>query len=260
MSEQLPVARALTFGAVAESYERYRLGYPDDLVDLVLAHASSPVRTALEIGAGTGKATRAFVARGIEVTASEPDAAMLAVLRREVPGVPTLQASFEQVPLDTTYDLLFAASSLHWTDPDGRWERAAALLRPGGVFASFGWPRELADPSLERAVREARLPDLPDDDLPAHFSARTPAPDGRTLRWPATELVATPLFEDVEQVAMERSVTVTREWYVGHLGTVSAYLHLDASTREVVLQRVHAVLPDEVELTGELTLHLARRA
>ena len=52
--------RALSFGSVAAAYERFRPGYPDALVDQVLTYAGRPVRTALEIGAGTGKATRAF--------------------------------------------------------------------------------------------------------------------------------------------------------------------------------------------------------
>jgi SAM-dependent methyltransferase len=77
--------RALSFGAVAEAYERFRPGYPQELVDLVLAYAEQPVRTALEIGAGTGKATRMFAQRGISITATEPDGAMLAELRKHVP-------------------------------------------------------------------------------------------------------------------------------------------------------------------------------
>ena len=65
--------RGLLFGSVAERYERYRLDYPNELVDTVLRYARRPVCTALEVGAGTGKATRPFAARGIEVTALEPD-------------------------------------------------------------------------------------------------------------------------------------------------------------------------------------------
>lgn len=49
--------RALSFGVVAEAYERFRPGYPVELFDMVMAYAGHPVRTALEIGAGTGKAT-----------------------------------------------------------------------------------------------------------------------------------------------------------------------------------------------------------
>src|SRR3954470_12900056 len=130
--------RALSFGAVAGAYERFRPGYPDALVDAVLSYAGRPVRTALEIGAGTGKATRIFAARGIAVTATDPDAAMLAELRRHVPaGGRPRQAAFEELPPDETYGLVYAAAALHWTNSEGRWPRVAALLTPGGVFASF---------------------------------------------------------------------------------------------------------------------------
>jgi trans-aconitate methyltransferase len=70
--------RALSFGVVAEAYERFRPAYPVELFDMVMACAGRPVRTALEIGAGTGKATRLFAQRGVTVTAVEPDGAMLA--------------------------------------------------------------------------------------------------------------------------------------------------------------------------------------
>src|SRR5271166_1593762 len=88
--------RALSFGAIAEAYERFRPGYPKELVDLVVMYAGQPVRTALEIGAGTGKATRLFAEHGVTVTATEPDAAMLTELRKTVPAnVRTIRAAFE---------------------------------------------------------------------------------------------------------------------------------------------------------------------
>ena len=115
--------RALSFGAVAEAYERYRPGYPTELVDRVLAYAGRPVGTALEIGAGTGKATRAFAARGFAVTATEPDAAMLRELRRHVPAdVVAVRAAFEDLTVPQSHGLVFAAAALHWTDPSDRWQ------------------------------------------------------------------------------------------------------------------------------------------
>ena len=79
-------SRALSFGAVAEAYERFRPGYPAELFDMVMAYAGQPVGTALEVGAGTGKATRLFARGGVTVTATEPDAAMLTELRKHVPS------------------------------------------------------------------------------------------------------------------------------------------------------------------------------
>ena len=129
--------RALTFGAVASAYELFRPGYPDELVDPVLAYAGRPVRTALEIGAGTGKATRVFAARGLAVTATDPDAAMLAELRRHVPAsVTVVRASLEELTLTQRYDLVFAAAALHWTEPTGRWSRTSPNPWPGVIGPS----------------------------------------------------------------------------------------------------------------------------
>ncbi len=248
--------RAESFGAAASAYERYRPGYPDELVDEVLAYAGRPIRTALEIGAGTGKATRAFTARGIAVTASDPDAAMLAELRRTVPGVAaTITAPLEDVPLDRAYDLVFAAAALHWTRPEGRWDRIAALLRPGGVFASFGGPTQLADAALGEAVRAARAPFLAADDVPS--------PDGSAdddpMQWPGTELLATPSFGDVRRSVLERRMRMPAADYVGLLSTISAYLVLPEPTRRSAFAAVLRVLPDEVDVVADVTLHLARR-
>ncbi|MEU4194521.1 class I SAM-dependent methyltransferase [Kribbella sp. NPDC026611] len=250
------VARGLSFGAVAAAYERFRTGYPVELLELVMAYAGEPIQTALEIGAGTGKATRLFVQGGIAVTATEPDAAMLAELRKHLPAnVTTVQAAFEDLPLDASYDLVFSAAALHWTDPEGRWDRMAVLVRPGGVFASFGVPIQLADPALKEAVRAARAPYLEDDGVPS--------PDGtpadRPMQWPGTELQQSEWFTDVRQSVIERRLTISAQDYIGQLSTVSAYVLLPPADRDEVFRRTLQVLPETVELNAEITAHLARR-
>ncbi|MER6590830.1 class I SAM-dependent methyltransferase [Micromonospora purpureochromogenes] len=83
-----------------------------ELFDMVMTYAGQPVRTALEIGAGTGKATRLFAERGLTVTATEPDGAMLAELRKHVAAsVRTVQAAFEDLRPGERYGLVYAAAS-----------------------------------------------------------------------------------------------------------------------------------------------------
>ncbi|MER7754958.1 class I SAM-dependent methyltransferase [Kitasatospora sp. NPDC097643] len=250
-------ARALSFGAIAEAYERFRPGYPEELFTTVTAYAGRPVRTALEIGAGTGKATRLFAGHGVAVTATEPDAAMLAELRRTAPAnVTPVQASLEDLDPrpGETYGLVYAAAALHWTRPEGRWSRVAALLEPGGVFASFGGPFQLADPAVEEAVRAARAPFLDSDEVPS--------PDGTTpdaqMQWPGTELLRSPLFLDVQQSVVKRRLTLPAADYVGHLSTVSAYLQLPQPARQLVFEAIAQVLPETVEISADITVHLAR--
>jgi SAM-dependent methyltransferase len=247
--------RALSFGSVASTYERFRPGYPDELVDEVLAYASRPVRTALEIGAGTGKATRVFARRGIALTATDPDQGMLTELRKHVPtAVTTVRAGFEELPHDAVYDLVFAAAALHWTRPEGRWSTVAAMLNPEGVFASFGGQVHLADPDLDRDVRAARSPFLADDEIPPPDGTPADSP----LQWPGTELVLSYRFTDVRQSTIERRMTASADDYLGHLSTVSAYLELPGPVRERTLGAIAAVLPERVALNADITLHLAR--
>ncbi|MGV9266179.1 class I SAM-dependent methyltransferase [Kitasatospora sp. NPDC003701] len=248
--------RALSFGVRAEAYERFRPGYPAELFDLVTAYAGRPVRTALEIGAGTGKATRLFARRGVAVAATEPDAAMLAELRKHVPAnVTAVQAAFEDVRPGERYGLVYAAAALHWTNPEGRWPRVAALLEPGGVFACFGGPVQLADPAVREAVRAARAPFLESDEVPS--------PDGtppeQEMQWPGTELQRSEEFTDVQQAVLVRQLTMSAGDFVGHLSTVSAYLVLPAAEREEVFGRILRVLPDTVAVDADITVHLARR-
>lgn len=246
--------RALTFGTVAEKYERYRPAYPTELAGTVLAYAGRSVGTALEIGAGTGKATRLFVDAGVAVTATDPDAAMLAELRRHV-SAQTVQAAFEELPTDRAYGLVYAAAALHWTRPEGRWPRVAALLEPGGTFASCGGPVRLADPAVEEAVGRARAPYLATHEVPS--------PDGtppeHEMQWPGTELRRSEWFTDVQQHVIAQRLTMPAADYVGFLSTLSAYLELPADTRERVLTRIADALPERVGLHGDIIVHLARR-
>jgi hypothetical protein len=131
----------------------------------------------------------------------------------------------------------------------------AALLEPGGVFASFGGPARLADPAAEDAVRAARAPFLDSDEVPS--------PDGTLpglpMQWPGTELRRSEWFSDVRQYVIGRRLTMSARDYVGHLSTVSAYLELPAPEQEQVYSQVLRVLPETVEVAADITVHLARR-
>jgi SAM-dependent methyltransferase len=250
-------SRALSFGLRAEAYERFRPGYPVELFDLVTTYAGEPVETALEIGAGTGKATRLFAERGVTVTAIEPDGDMLAELRKHVPAsVRTVQAAFEDLQPGERYELVYAAAALHWTNPDGRCARIAARLKPGGVVASCGGPVQLADPVVAETVRAARAPFLDNDEIPSPDG--TPPED--MMQWPGTEFQRSGWFSDVRQCVIERPLTMRAREYIGYLSTVSAYLELPVTVQQQVYRRIEQVLPETVEIAADIIVHLARRS
>ena len=118
---------------MAAAYDRGRPTFPLEAARWL---AGSEPTTVLELGAGTGKLTRQLVALGHDVHATEPDAAMLAVLHDRLPDVPTSESPAEEIPLpDRSVDVVVAAQSFHWFDHDRALPEIARVLRPGGHLA-----------------------------------------------------------------------------------------------------------------------------
>lgn len=247
-----PVAaqrRGLSFGSAAEQYERFRPGYPREVLEAVVEYAGRPVQSSLEVGAGTGKATRLLASRGMSVTALEPDAAMAAVLERTTRGLPVelVVSTFEQYPTTRRFDLVCAAAAWHWTDPATRWARAVDLLLPGGVLALFGRPAELCDPELFAAVEQIESQVLPDEGASVHA-------------WSVEQMSAAEGLADCVRRSFGHVETMTAAQYLGRLGTVSAYRMLSPAALAAALRRIATVLPVTVDVDATVELFLARRS
>ncbi|HEY5845273.1 MAG TPA: class I SAM-dependent methyltransferase [Nakamurella sp.] len=157
-----------SFGAQAGAYESGRPDYPPAAVAWLLEPVSGngPPNVA-DVGAGTGKLTRVAVALGADVTAVDPDEAMLETLRSAVPGVPTHVGTAENLPLDdASQDAVVLGQAWHWVDPVVGSREIARVLRPGGVLGLIWnirdertpWVRRLTD--IMRASRaESALAD-----------------------------------------------------------------------------------------------------
>ncbi|MBN8882944.1 MAG: hypothetical protein J0H73_11590, partial [Salana multivorans] len=64
---------ATSFGRAARTYEAGRPSYPEAAVAWLLGGPERPRPRVLDVGAGTGKLTRAVLASGAEVVAVDPD-------------------------------------------------------------------------------------------------------------------------------------------------------------------------------------------
>lgn len=154
--------RATTFDELAELYDRYRPGYPDQLFDdlFEIAGITANRTRILEVGCGTGKATAALASRDAEILALDPGAHLLEVARRNLRGNPRVSfvhSRFEdfRVPPGDERELLVSAQAFHWIDPDRRFELARRALRDGGSIALLWNVPSRGDSHTDRAIHKA---------------------------------------------------------------------------------------------------------
>jgi SAM-dependent methyltransferase len=255
----------LVFGEVAELYDRARAGYPDAVFGDVLGFAGpdGPRLRALEVGAGTGKATVGFAARGLEILALEPSAAMAAVARRNCqpfPGVRVESASFEDWPVQPGgFSLVFSAQAWHWVTPEVRYRKAAEALRPGGTLALFWnrvrWRGEPWRDDLEDLYRRL-VPDL---------YARRPGFPGLTSRPEygdrVGEMRGTGLFRDETERTYPWPATFTADSFIDLLQSQSDHRLLAEDARAELFGAVREIIASyggEIEVPHMTLLVLGR--
>lgn len=136
------LARAVggsVFGTDAAGYHAGRIGYPPELYDAIRVRCGTAMGTAIEIGPGTGLATRAILDRLApeRLIAVEADPALAEYLRSTVanPRLTVVASDFLSAPLDPPVDLACSAAAFHWLEPGPAFAKLRQLLRPGATLA-----------------------------------------------------------------------------------------------------------------------------
>jgi SAM-dependent methyltransferase len=231
------------FNEVPELYDRARPAYPDAMIaDLAAITGMDERSPVLEVGCGTGQATRSLAALGCPVTAVEPGAGLAALARQRLAAfrhVEVEESSFEAWDdRGRRFGVLVAASSWHWVDPAIGWRRAHDVLRPGGWMAIIGHVvvRRPGEPEVYAGTA----------DLHERFSPGNP-------RWghppPEEEVRATSEgWGPITGPGGLFGPTTTRwypfvQWFDGAgfadlLRTTSIYRELDARVREPLLDAI----------------------
>jgi SAM-dependent methyltransferase len=259
-------ARRLSFGSVADAYDAWRPDYPAELVDDLIEYAGCPPGAeVLEIGAGTGKATRMFCARNLSVVAVEPDGEMAAVASRQAAtaghSVRIIHSDFESAALPAgAFPLAYSAQAWHWIEPQTGYVRAHGLLRPGGVLAAFwnrvDWTRCPIREELQAAYQESGVGEV---QLGPMHPGVSSAP--RTTEEWHPELARAAGFTHTGLRRYERELRYTAAEYVALLGTHSDTILLAPDVRQELLERVSQTIERHggvLELSVPTVLCVAR--
>jgi SAM-dependent methyltransferase len=131
----------------AGAYAQARPSYPDEIIDALFDGLGDPAAvTVADLGAGTGISARLLAARGAQVYAVEPNAAMRAAALAD-PRVTWIDAAAEATGVEeAACDLVTAFQAFHWFDAPVALAEMVRILRPGGRAALVGYERDESDP------------------------------------------------------------------------------------------------------------------
>ncbi len=246
MDEDARRRHSSSFGAAATAYAEHRPDYARAALRWALEPA--PGARVLDLGAGTGKLTATLVEVSGDVTAVEPDPAMLAELRRTLPDVRALSGSAEAIPLpDASVDAVVAGNAMHWFDMAVAGPEIARVLSPGGVLAGLwnvvddrvDWVAGLAAVSGSAAIGPR--------DTPASWRAATAG-----MHLPKTGEAR---FGSPEQAEFPHGQRRTADSLVATLATRAGMLVMPEQERTETLDRIRAYLASRPETAdGEFTL------
>ena len=265
----MPVIKGLgwTFDTVADTYEKFRPGYPAALYQTLFDYAATAAgKQAIEVGIGGGQATLPVLEAGWNVTAVEPGANFCTRCREKFaayPGFTAVEGKFEDVALPAnSADLIYAASSFHWVPEEAGYSKAHEVLRPGGVFARFAnHPfRNKDNPAMAEAVQRAyeqfyypfhqRKPEVPVEYTEQEAAARA-------------EIAAKYGFTDLRYAMFTRTRSFSAEEYVMLLGTYSDHIVIEEETRRKFFDAVADAINRHggtMTICDTLDLQLARKA
>ena len=223
-------AASAGFERSADAYNRARPDYPDAGVDWLWASMDLAAGDrVVDVGAGTGRLTGALAARGADVVAVEPVAAMRDRLVAAVPAARAVEATAEALPVaDGSAAAVVAGQAFHWFANDATLAEFHRVLRPGGRLGLI-WNRRRLDDPLQAAISELIEP------------LRGDTPHYASDAW-REAFARSELFSTEAEHALEFVQELDRAGLVDRVGSTSFVAALDRQPREALLARVAALV------------------
>jgi len=235
------------FSSAAEAYSHGRPDYPPALLPwLRQALGLGPGRSAVDLGAGTGKFTPLLIATGASVVAIEPVDAMRAQLLRSLPTVTALAASAQSLPLaDASVDAVLCAQAFHWFASAEALREIGRVLKAGG---KLGLVWNVRDESVDWVAAITRIV--------APYQGDTPR--FHTGEW--RRLFPGELFSGLEETVLSyRHRGSARRVIVERVLSVSFIAALPEADRKHVEQSLDQLIASHAELRGAASIEFPYR-
>jgi len=255
--------KRLSFDSVPEIYDRARPSYPEPLFDELFAYLGVAEPAIVEVGPGTGQATRSLLERGARVTAVEIGPDLAAFLGRKFAAAAdqlnVVNSSFEDAVLPkASFDAVVSATAFHWVEPAIRLRKSCDLLRPQGVLAIIGTNQIASD--ADRGFFNRVFP-VYQKYFPNEEQSTTPGEDVVPPEF--AEVESSGLFVDVMLRRYRWDQTYSTEAYADLMRSYSNMQLMEPSAREQLIADVCSVIDWEygsfVTRPLVITLTIGRR-
>ena len=255
-----------TFNTVADTYEKIRPGYPDELYRKLFAYAPLDAASrATEVGIGGGQATLPVLETGCALTAVEYGNRLAQLCREKFSAFPrfsVITGKFEDADLpDGAFDLVYSASAFHWVPEETGYPKVFRILKPGGAFARFAnHPYQAKDdPALfdeiQRAYAEYYYP----------YYKKKP---GKLSEYTEEDAAARAAiagkygFTDTEYALFRRVRTLTAAEYRTLISTYSDHITIEESIRERFFDAIEDAIDRHggtIRIFDTIDLQMARK-
>ena len=224
------------FSRQAASYGRGRPDYPQQLaawLQQVLQLRAG--KSAVDLGAGTGKFTRLLLQSGANVIAIEPVDAMRLQLLQSFSGITALAATAQAMPLaDASVDAVVCAQAFHWFASHEAVREIGRVLRPGG---KLGLVWNVRDETVDWVAAITRIMAPYEGDTPRFH----------TGQW--RRLFPNELFSELQETTVPyQHVGTPQAVILDRVLSVSFIAALPAAERAHVAQQLEALIASHPQL------------
>lgn len=252
-----------SFNFVADSYERFRPTYPDDLFKDILTYSNLDVNdTLLEIGSGTGKATEGFLKRGYaNITCIEYGENLAKLTRNKFSAYPDLQvvhSDFEEWtnPSKKKFDLAFSGTAFHFIPYEEGYRKVSNLLTEDGVLALFWFVHVSSEEPVYQSIRKVYANHAP------HLHDRNTPSLEEFIEEQSHLTLASGKFHDLLVHTYKWDQVYSAEDYIGLLNTHSGHQVLPAYQKDPLYKGIDKAIHQnggQITKKHAVALFLARK-